>query len=302
MTRNSKPQIVFQSYNPYEARYPGLRVVSRESLHLMKILRSNGYKIVVEPQNGTKLCYLAEKGIKEFLSDPIIALAINASLSLLINLLSNWIYDHLKRKPKDDEINLVLEVNENGQKVRYNHSGQPISDEKFQSILALMSSRAKQYRDSLSVQPPDLFHFYPIYLEHTPQIVGWAEKVVKDNKGLMLEGVKITDEQTKLRIECDDLIGFSVGGIIQKSTCFICKKDYVACNHITGQIYDGKECVVRIDKILIADFSVVKILYSSLPEYKRPASIIKRANTAYTGQGYHPTIRSALCKVWRDNV
>ena len=74
----------------------------------------------------------------------------------------------------------------------------------------------------------------------------------------MLEGVKITDEQTKLRIECDDLIGFSVGGIIQKSTCFICKKDYVACNHITGQIYDGKECVVRIDKILIADFSVVK--------------------------------------------
>jgi hypothetical protein len=258
MAKNSKPQITFQSYNPYEARYPDLRVVSRETLHLIKVLRSNGYKVVVEPNNGKKLFYLAEKGIKEFLSDPIIGLAINVSLSLVINLISSWIYDHLKRPPKNNEVNLVLEIDENGKRVRYNQNGQPISDQQFQNLLSVMENRAKQYSESLKTQPPDPLRPYPIYLEHTSQVVGWAEKVFKNDKGLMIEGVKITDEQTKLRIEYDDLTGFSVGGIIQKSTCSICKKDYTACNHITGKQYDGKDCIVRIDKILLADFSVVK--------------------------------------------
>lgn len=258
MRKTSKPQITFQSYNPYEARYSGLRVVSRETLHLIKILRSNGYKVVVEPNNGQKLFYLAEKGVKEFLSDPIIALAINASLSFVINLLTSWIYDRLKRKPESDEINFVLEFDENGTKVRYNHSGQPISDERFQNILSAMDKRAEQYKESLTVQPPDLSHIIPIYLEHTSQIIGWAESVFTDEIGLKVEGMKITDDQTWLRIEHDDLTGLSIGGIIRKSTCSICKKDYTECNHITGKQYNGKECIVRIDDILVADFSVVK--------------------------------------------
>jgi len=264
MAKNPKPQITFRSYNPYEAKYPGLRVVSRETLHLIKILRSNGYKVVVEPDNGQKLFYLAEKGIKEFISDPIIALAINASLSLVINLVSSWIYDHLKRQPKSDELNLVLEIDENGQKARYNHSGQPISDEQFQSILSTMDNRAKQYSDSLKIQPPDLSHPYPIYLEHTSQIVGWAEKLITDSKGIKLEGVKIIDDQTRLSIEQKDLTGLSIGGIIRKSTCSICRKDYTKCNHITGKEYEGKGCVVRIEDILLADFSIVKNPVQSL--------------------------------------
>jgi hypothetical protein len=270
MRKKSKPQVTFQSYNPYEARYPGLRVVSRQTLHLIKMLRSEGYKVSVEPENGTKLFYLAEKGIREFLADPIIALVVGVSLSFLVNLLSSWVYDFLKRKPEnDDEVNMVLESDENGRKARYNYRGEPISDERFQALLSSVNDRAQQYSESLKLQPPDPSRPYPIYLEHTGQIVGWAERVVKDDTGMKIEGVKILDEQTHLRIQYDDLTGFSIGGIIRKSTCFICKRDYVECNHITGKQYNGKECVVRIDDILLADFSVVKKPVQPLAKLKK---------------------------------
>jgi hypothetical protein len=258
VNKKTKPIVTFQSYNPYEARYPGLRVVSRKVLDLMKTLRSNGYKVVVQPEDGAKLCYLTEKGVREFLSDPIVVLVLSSYSSLLIGLLTNWIYDNLKRRPQDNEINIVIEVDERGQKVRYSHSGRAISDERFQNILSLMENRARQYGSSLMVQPPFLTHPHPIFLEHTSQIIGWAGSLRRDEQGLRLDDVKITDEQAWLRIEMDDLTGFSIGGIIQKSTCSICNKDYVDCNHIGSEIYDGKECTIRIDKILIADCSVVK--------------------------------------------
>lgn len=156
MRKEAKPHVTFQSYNPYEARYPGLRVVSRQTLHLIKMLRSAGYKVSVEPENGTKLFYSAEKGLREFLSDPITALVVNMSLSFLVNLLSSWVYENLKRKPEDnDEVNMVLEFDENGQKARYNYKGEPMSDERFQSILSSVNNRAQQYGDSLKLQPPD---------------------------------------------------------------------------------------------------------------------------------------------------
>jgi hypothetical protein len=258
VAKKTKPVSTFQSYNPYEARYPGLRVVSRENLHLIKILRLNGFKVSVQPENGTKLCYLAQKGVREFLSDPIVALTITTYLSILTSILSSWIYDKLKRQPQEDETNIVLEVDEDGRRVRYNQSGKPISNERFQSIIDLMKHRAEQYGDSLKIEPPDLSRPYPIYLEHSSQIIGWAGKLHKEEDGFKLHGVRITDEQARLRIQFDDLTGFSIGGIIQKSTCSVCKQDYVECNHITGNYYDEKECTVRIDKILIADFSIVQ--------------------------------------------
>ena len=259
MPKTPKPRITFQSYNPYEARYPGLRVVPRETLHLLKVLRSQGFKVIVEPENGTKLYYLAEKGIREFLADPIVATVVGVSLSFIVNLISSWVYDRLKHQPQpDDQVNLILEFDENGGKARYDHNGQPISDERFQAILSLLNERSRLYLESLKAVPPEPSRPYPIYLEHTSKIVGWAERIFTDDEGLKVERIKITDEETWVRTVSDDLTGFSIGGIIRKSACSICKQDYVACNHLAGRRYNGKECVVRIDDILLADFSIVK--------------------------------------------
>jgi hypothetical protein len=259
MTKNRKPHIIFHSYNPYEARYPGLRVISREMLHLIKVLRDQGYNVIVEPDNGNSLYYLAEKGLREFLSDPVIVLVIGIPLNFLLNLISNWVYDRLKRKPRaDDEVNLILEYDENGHKARYDHSGQQITDEQFLAIQHLLNERSRLFKESLSVVPPEPSRPYPIYLEHNPRIIGWAEKIVIDNNGLRVEGIKIFDQKTLMRIENNDLKGFSIGGIIRKSICSICNHDYVECNHLTGRKYNGEECVVRIDDILLADLSIVK--------------------------------------------
>jgi len=215
--------------------------------------------VTVEPENGTKLSYLSEKGLREFLADPFVALVVGLPLAFVVNLVSSWVYARLKRQPKtDDVVNLVIEFDENGRKVRYDHKGKPLGDEQFRTLLASMQERAREYENSLKAIPPEPSRPYPIFLEHTAKIVGWAKRVFTDTNGLQVEGVRIIDEETWARIEGDDLTGLSMGGIICRSTCSICGQDYTECNHLTGHEYGGQECVVRIDDILLADLSLVK--------------------------------------------
>jgi hypothetical protein len=52
-----KSEITIQTFNPYEAKFPGRRVVSRDAILLMKQLRMQGHCVTVVPNNGTKLYY-----------------------------------------------------------------------------------------------------------------------------------------------------------------------------------------------------------------------------------------------------
>jgi hypothetical protein len=141
----TEPVIYIRSYNPYEARYPGRRVVSRETLHLIKLLREQGITVVVEPDDGTKLNYSTEKGLTEFLADPVHALAVGIPVGIVVNMISSWLYDRVKRKPVDDEVNVVIEVEDKGKRIRYSHSGKPISEKRFQSMLRVLERRAERY-------------------------------------------------------------------------------------------------------------------------------------------------------------
>src|SRR5260370_25885951 len=84
----ASPQIRIQSHNPYEARYPARRVISREALHLAKLLRENGHSVVVEPDDGGKLNYSTEKGLKEFFADPIHLVIVGIPISVVVNIVS----------------------------------------------------------------------------------------------------------------------------------------------------------------------------------------------------------------------
>jgi len=248
-------QVRFLSYNPYEARHPGLRVVSRETLMFIKLLRANGYSVIVEPEDGTKLNYLSEKGFREALTDPIIAFFIGAYVSFIINLASSWAYEWL-RGVDEDNIDLVLEFNEKGNKVRYSHKGTPISDERFLAIVSKLIERKRLYEQTLKINSPDPNLPIPIHLEHSDKIVGWGKRVIKDDTGLKVEGIKIIDDEVWRKIQSGELTGCSIAGIITRSTCSICSGEYVDCNHIAAKIYDGQECAVRIDSFLTADLSL----------------------------------------------
>ena len=277
MTQDTKQEIHFQSYNPYKARYHGLRVVSRETLHLIKLMRETGYHVIIDPEDGTDLHYLSEKGIREILADPFVAIIIGFSLNFIINLLSNWVSDVWRRPPHKDEVQLVLEFDESGKKLRYSQSGQPINENHFQAILKSLDDRANQYKESQQVETPISECPYPIYLEHTSKIVGWAERFVRDEKGLGVDGVRIVDPEIESLIEDGYITGFSYGGIIKGSTCSICDGEYVSCNHIACREYKGKECLVRIDDFLIAELSLVKDPIQPLDRIKkRPRIYDKR--------------------------
>ena len=51
----------------------------------------------------------------------------------------------------------------------------------------------------------------------------------------------------------------SVGGIIKKSNCSICKKNYNSCDHIKGRLYFGELCVREITEMELEETSIVKI-------------------------------------------
>lgn len=51
----------------------------------------------------------------------------------------------------------------------------------------------------------------------------------------------------------------SVGGIIKKSNCSICKESYSKCNHIKGRLYNGELCVREISEMEIEEVSIVDV-------------------------------------------
>lgn len=260
MNAPSHPEIRFQSFNPYESRYPALRVVPRETLHLIKYLRSEGFTIVVEPDDATELAYLMEKGVREVLADPIIALLIGVPLNFILNLLATWTYDLLKRQPKTPEACVVLQFDDDGNTVRYSERGERISDDRFRSLLSALDTRKRNFAASESVTPPDPVYRLPIHLEHAGRIVGWSRGFVFDDekREIRLEATRITDAKTSERIRRGELRGFSVAGVVHSSVCSVCHAEYVDCNHISGTSYHGDSCVVTVNEWSFAEVSIVK--------------------------------------------
>lgn len=159
------PHVLIQSNNPYEARFPGRRVISREALHIAKLLRADGYSVIIEPNSEKKLNYVTEKGLREFLADPIHMVIVGIPLSVVVNIISTWLYDRFKRTPSTEEFSLVIETDENELCVRYNHKGEPISEKRFQAILKLAERSALRYAASQRIIPPDPTRPVPIFLE-----------------------------------------------------------------------------------------------------------------------------------------
>jgi len=255
----NKPEIAIQSFNPYEFRFPGRRVVSRDTLHLIKRLRTNGYEVVVAPDNGSRLYYLTRKGVAEFFADPLLVFLVNIPVTTIVTLLTGLIQDRLKSgrpKPRDEEVRIVLETGQHDNKVRFDYKGKPLSNDQFQAILAAFKGQQQNYRQSVQIIAPDPTMRVPIFLEHTPKIVGWA-RVWHDKDGSLKAETKITDDDVWEKIENGTMKGLSYGALVGKTTCSICQQEYMNCNHIAGEVHHQNECTVRLEQIDHAEVSIV---------------------------------------------
>jgi len=107
------------SHNPYEHRYPGHKVVSREALHLIKHLRANGVDVIVEPDDDRPLLYLSQKGFSDLIAIPVFAFLVNIPVSIMTNLISTWISERAKEKAHEGAGNtsVVLELSEDGRRL-----------------------------------------------------------------------------------------------------------------------------------------------------------------------------------------
>jgi hypothetical protein len=249
-----------QVENRYEARYPRLRVVSRQTLHVIKRLRASGIAVEVDGDPYDPLHYTFEKGIGSWPSDPTVLFAINVAAAVVTGVVSNWLWDRIKRDREFPSATLAILAEDTDGEVRcYGMDGMPLKRNEADQVLDRARRSASTYAKSLSLVPPNTRNVYPVYLEHSGRVIGWAEDFRKNEQRGTIEiiGLEIVDPRTKRRFESGELSAFSVAGIARRAICSICREDYTQCDHVAGEMYGGISCVDEIEELLLGEFSLV---------------------------------------------
>ena len=264
------------SFNPYEARFPGRRVVSRDALHLIKDLRARGVSVVVEPENGTKLNWSTQKGFEEILC-PMVVQAVDVTKDVLVGVLAAWLYDRLFRrgcaadvKDAADRPPVFIQEQRGAEVSFYDLDGSRVEEGEVRAQLDAARARATEWGRSLSLKSPDLEECpAPIFLEHTSRVVGWAAPSV-DDRGLRVK-TRIHDDETWDRVQKGELRGFSVGLLVHGSVCSICGSDYVECNHVSNLEYEDNRCKAHLTDLDLAEVSIVREPVNPLAVIEAPA-------------------------------
>ncbi|HAS6066137.1 TPA: hypothetical protein I7114_05350 [Vibrio vulnificus] len=242
------PQIVIDAYNPYEARFPNRTVISREELHLIKTLRSNGIDYKIRSKYSSDLYVLSQKNFESLLTDPIFLTLYN----LGIGIAASYVFKALNGAK---ELNNKLFIKNKDGEV-FDYQGQPLSQETIKHVSNAMFKTQSDFAKTMASSSPYPELPHPVHLEHTARVVGWCNLVV-DERGLKVDPMKVTCDETWQRIQEKDLQGMSIGGLIAKCRCSICGDSYIDCNHITGKQYDGQDCTCEIQSFDLAEISVV---------------------------------------------
>ena len=251
------------SFNPYEARFPGRRVVSRDTLHLVKELRARGMSVTVEPEDGTKLNWFTQKGFEEVLF-PMVVQAVDVTRDMLVGVFSAWLYKRFERRRHgvalQDKVGrppVFVQEWKDADVPFYDLDGSRVEEDQVRAELAAARMRATEWGRSLTLESPKPNEVpAPIFLEHTSRVGGWAAPTV-DERGLRVK-TWFQDDETWDRVQKGELRGFSVGLLIHESACSICGSDYVDCNHVSSLEYDGEQCKVHLTGLYLAEVSVVR--------------------------------------------
>ncbi|WP_140468508.1 hypothetical protein [Hymenobacter nivis] len=248
-------QISIESFTPYDSLFPGQKFLDKEVLILVKTLRTAGHDVTLLPKD-IKYQYIFKKGETSFLADPANLLLIGIPITIATTLIANWIQKLLdKNQLKKAEPNTII-INNTTTNQTVNYLNHPVADSAVKELKADSHSLSSALADCLRTQSPYPELPFPILLEHQPQIVGWCTLKI-DDTGLLIDEGRITDVDTYKRIASGELKGGSVTGVAIESMCSICKGDYISCNHIAGQKYEGMQCTNRIVKAGLIEVSIV---------------------------------------------
>jgi hypothetical protein len=262
----SKPTVTVISYNPYQRQFPHRRLITRDTLQLVKSLRAQGAEVRIEPEDGGRIEYVVYKGfVAVLLAAPLIISAVGVARDVVLGIVSSWIYSRLAT-PRDDRdlaaaqaaTNIAIEVTEAGRTARFSLSGVQMNDGQFNRITEMFKSVAGELKgtnESVKSPFPDLP--VPVFLEHTDKIVGWG-RIEPTNENLKIESARITDDDTWQRLKSGELRGASIAAIAKVSECSICGRDYVDCVHLAGQTYGDRTCTNTIKALDLLEISLVK--------------------------------------------
>ena len=253
----NESHLVIGQFNPYSEQYPNRRVISRKELELFKLLRAEGVDVRVDGDPSAELNYLSRKGVHEWLSDPIIVLLVGIPVNIACGVLSTVLYNMFAGK-KPDHTDVVLELDDNGNRAHYSCDGTPLDAQQFNALLNAMRERRMVHPNITELRSPYPTRPIPLFLEHTSQVVGWGTVVADDDiRGLRVKDAVITDTEVRRRIKEGSLKGFSIGILVREARCEICGGSYFNCGHIAGRFYNGISCLVRLIKFDICEISVV---------------------------------------------
>jgi hypothetical protein len=247
-------KIKIDTFNPYESRFPNRKLITRDTLILIKHLRSEGYEIIIEPEDDKPLEYLYKKGFSEFFADPVNIFLAGIPITIITNIISNQIQKILDKKETINKTNINIQIDNSTH--NYNYLGETQVKNNKKLIEKKRKELKQGFDKCFEIKSPNNGYPTPIFLEHRPKIVGWCS-LSSDEKGLKSEGI-ITDKIVKKRISQNRLNGASVTGIATKTECSICKSNFVYCEHIPGKKYDGKKCHNTIIETDFVETSIVK--------------------------------------------
>lgn len=256
--------ILIKSFNPYEYQYPNRKVLTVSEIHLIKELKKRGFRVNILPDDLRQVDYIFRKGYQELFSFTlpfIITIWQELPKEIVLSTITDWykkrffLNDNSKPIPESVINNIVYVENFSGN--MYNLNGSSLSAKDAADKLLQIEDIQKDYKQAFLQKSVYDDLPTPIYRQHSPNIIGWA-KLSLDDKGLRVDKSILTDEQAWKDVKAKRLKGFSVAGIATKSTCNICNSNYVLCEHVTGSLYDNKQCHNTIEKALLAECSLVE--------------------------------------------
>jgi len=248
----------FQSYNPFKCKFDYSRVISRDTLHLIKYLRKEGHNVTVLPDDGSNLYIIKENAFWDnvTLNELLLQLTYATAGAAAYDILKNGIL-----KVFSGVSDAIIHKLDLWRMARDEKSLGTATIERIAlgSVTESLIERTKNFETYFKTVSP----FYPsrqtaISLEHTYKIIGWGDFHLTETGGIGLRNVMVTDNETWSRVINKELKGISFGALLEDLECQICKKSYKECYHFTGKIYNDKECTTKLQGIDLAEFSFVK--------------------------------------------
>src|SRR5688572_6315395 len=217
-------------------RVEGKLIVSREALLLAKHLRSRGIETEIVGEDEAGIVYFSRKGLDAEILEPIVIWVSAASAGVVSGLIVEWMKAWLGRRNEagnaiaDERCRIILRSESADGQSFFRYDGRTLTETEYLATIDAFWKESRARRESAERESPSRERPTPIYLEHTPQIVGWG-RITRSENALLVEDASIEDKEALDRVRIGELKGLSVTVLVLRATCSTCQGNFVRCEH-----------------------------------------------------------------------